>query len=512
MSGRIGRCWMAVLLLLGWQAVAQSPVENLRKYDLFRERLNRDFLYCSGDASLQGSYLPMESRRMAADGTVTAYWADGTWWLGHYVAMLATEQARLKMEGDSAAARQSLAELRQALRVYDRLDCMAEPCWGGDSCTNGFYLRDDLPASMAERFGAGRILSDYAQHCGDRQSLANGPSQDQAWASYLGLALVQALTDDTLLHAHAASIARRLLQSMQDTDAQGKEHWQVTNPVNGDLLQPSGDIQWLRYAHARACEQLTGDSVTFGEAHTLAARQLWSLIQDNFTLDKKGHYNWYGVLALSTVINERGGTGGSTCEWLANRCQELTRLRPDLQQPMLFPHFPLISLLLYPQEPRNMVRKTVYESLLDAAPAEGAFRLLRNGAWVQSQAPWHSLSLFCPWHDTDEGRFNMLDYMLLYNLYRLVYAPEKPSAVGEVASLRVAVFPNPAAEEVQVRLADANGAWCCSLCDLQGRLLQRQTAEGNSLRLDLSAYAPGCYFLQVTAGNRTAAVVKMVKL
>ena len=206
MSGKIGRCLVTALLLLGWQAGAQSPVENLRKYNSFRERLNRDFLYRSGDATLQGSYLPMESRQTAADGTVTAYWADGTWWLAHYVAVLATEQARLEMEGDSAAALQSLAELRQALRVYDRLDCMAEPCWGGDSCTNGFYLRDDLPASMAELFGAGRILSDYAQHCGDRQSLANGPSQDQAWASYLGLALVQALTDDTLLHAHAAQI------------------------------------------------------------------------------------------------------------------------------------------------------------------------------------------------------------------------------------------------------------------------------------------------------------------
>ena len=511
MSGSIVRCWMAVLLLLPLQAGAQSPVENLRKYNMFRERLNQNFLYSSGDASFQGSYLPMESRRTAVDGTVTAYWADGTWWLAHYVAVLATEQARLKLEGDTVAAHRTLEELRQAMRVYDRLDYEAEPCWGGDSCTNGFYLRDDVPASMAEVFGSGRILSDYAQHCGDSQSLANGPSQDQAWASYIGLALVQTLTDDTLLHADAASIARRLLKSMQYTDAQGTEHWQVTNPVNGDVLQPSSDIQWLRYAHARACERLTGDSVSFGEAGTLAARQLWNLIQDNFTLDKKGHYNWYGVLALSTVIDERGGTGGTTYEWIVDRCQELTRLRPDLKQPMLFPHFPLISLLLYPQSPRTMLKKSLYESLLDAAPAEGAFRLMRNGEWVQSPAPWHSLSLFCPWHDADEGRFNMLDYMLLYNLYRLVYAPEKPSAVGEAASLRVAVFPNPAEEMVQVQLADANGAWCCSLCDLQGRLLQRQVSEGSSQILDMSAYAPGCYFLQVTDGNRATAVVKIVK-
>ena len=79
--------------------------------------------------------------------------------------------------------------------MYDRLDALAEPCWGGDSCTNGFYLRDDIPAEMAGVLGVGRILSDYAQHCGDSQSLSNGPSQDQAWASFMGLALVQALTD-----------------------------------------------------------------------------------------------------------------------------------------------------------------------------------------------------------------------------------------------------------------------------------------------------------------------------
>ncbi|MBP5396114.1 MAG: T9SS type A sorting domain-containing protein [Bacteroidales bacterium] len=511
MSCRIGLCRIVGLLLLCLHAEAQSPIENLRKYNSFRERFNREFLYRTGDASVQGSYLPMESLQMMPDGSVTAYWADGTWWLGHYVAMLATEQARLKLEGDSVAALRTLEELRQALRAYDRLDAWAEPCWGGDSCTNGFYLRDDIPAEMAEVLGVGRILSDYAQHCGDSQSLSNGPSQDQAWASFMGLALVQALTDDTLLHAQSASVARRLLKAMQYTDAKGSESWQVTKPVTGAVHQSSGDIQWLKYAHARACELLTGDKVVFGNASSAASKQLWGTIQQVFTLDKKGHYNWYGVMALSTVINEKGSDlSACTCDWLVGKSQELARLRPDLQQPMLFPHFPLISLLLYPQKPKSLPGASLYESILDTAPSGGAFRRYADGAWDTTPAPWNSLSLFCPWH-LEEGDFNMLDYMLLYNLYRLVYAPEKPQPVVEYAPVRVNVFPNPTAGRLWLEFSGELQVNVCRLYDLQGRLLKQMELREKTTEIDLTEYAPGCYLLQLSDGNSRAAVVKVMK-
>ena len=62
-----------------------------------------------------------------------------------------------------------------------------------------------------------------------------------------------------------------------------------------------------------------------------------------------------------------------------------------------------------------------YEAYLNTAPASGCITSEVNGEVVRTGAPWHSLSLFCPWHTSVTGDGNMLDYMLLYNLYRLVY-------------------------------------------------------------------------------------------
>ena len=416
---------VASACLFAVQLFSQTPELNRFKYDFYRMNLLERFMLFSGDGMEQGTCLPMESLRLDAEGRQTAYWADGTWWQGHYVAMLATEYARLRMEGDTLSAFSTLKELHQALRVYVRLDSMAETCWNGRPECNGFYLRDDVPQSMASSFNVQQIVSDYRRRCGDTLSTSNGPSQDQAWATYLGLALVLRLVDgDSTAEVRelAVNVARQVVRGMQHTDAKGREHWQVVNPVNGFLVQKEGDIQWLKYAHARAYEVLTGDETRFGNALSVASRRTFRLIQNNFLIDKHGHFNWYGVLALSTVINEKGSAGRCTYEWLVDRTQSLAKKRPDLEQPIMFPHFPLISLLLYPQQPSKMLPASLYEDLLGSAPNNGAYRrVLTDGKMEHTYAPWHTLSLFCPWHNEDTGDFNMIDYMLLYNLYRLVY-------------------------------------------------------------------------------------------
>ena len=405
-------------------AFSQTTELNRMKYDFYRMNLLTKFMFFSDDGMKQGSCQPMESLRSERDGGKTAYWADGTWWQGHYIALLATEYARLRMEGDTLSASSTLRELHQALRVYVRLDSMAETCWNGRPACNGFYLRDDVPGSMG--FDGLKIVSDYQRRCGDTLSTSNGPSQDQAWATYLGLALVLRLVDgDSTAEVRelAANVARQMVRGMQHTDAKGREHWQVVNPVNGILVQKEGDIQWLKYAHARAYQVLTGEEIRFGKALSATSRRTFKVIQNNFLIDKHGHFNWYGVLALSTVINEKGSGGKCTYDWLVDRTQALAKKRPDLEQPIMFPHFPLISLLLYPQQPSKMLPASFYEDLLGGAPNEGAYRRVLSGGQVEhTGAPWHTLSLFCPWHNEDTGDFNMIDYMLLYNPYRLVYS------------------------------------------------------------------------------------------
>lgn len=490
---------------------AQSPIENLQKYQTFRQRLCTDFMHDVQGAMRQASCLPMECRRVTPDGKVTAYWADGTWWLGHYVAVLATEYRRLQQEGQTEAAERSLEDLRRALCVYDRLDRMAELCWGRDTSTNGFYLRDDVPATYRDTFGVDEIHSDYARKCGDLNATANGPSQDQAWASYLGLALVNAVVDDVPLKQHASRIAERLLRAMQYTDAKGNESWQVVNPVTAAVMQPSSDIAWLKYAHAQAYHVLTGKSCTFGNALDSASRQIWQLIQQNFSLDKKGHYNWYGVLSLSAVINENPMDTGTTFDWLTDKCRKLSAMRPDLQQPLMFPHLPLINYLLYSQPKAKLPPDTLYERLLDAAPSEGGHYYAWMDSTGRTPAPWHSLSLFCPWQEAENSEFNMMDYLLLYNLYRIVYAPEKPEGMQLVKNLEVSIWPNPVGEKLYLHFPEDAGIRCCRLYGVDGRVLRQMEIISSGMEVDVSDLSPGFYYLRFSAGKQCLNVSKFIK-
>ena len=105
----------------------------------------------------------------------------------------------------------------------------------------------------------------------------------------------------------------------------------------------------------------------------------------------------------------------------------------------------------------------------------------------------------------------MLDYMLLYNLYRLVYAPEKPQPVVEYAPVRVNVFPNPTAGRLWLEFSGELQVNVCRLYDLQGRLLKQMELREKTTEIDLTEYAPGCYLLQLSDGNSRTAVVKVMK-
>jgi hypothetical protein len=120
-------------------------------------------------------------------------------------------------------------------------------------------------------------------------------------------------------------------------------------------------------------------------------------------------------------MNDRGASEKNSYDWLVRRCEQIAKKRPDLQQPLIFPHLPLISAILHGYDGKNPQPAAQYEAYLNSAPFEGAFHTGSDSLEQHSAVPWHSLSLFCPWHTNDKGHFNMLDYMLLYNSYRLVY-------------------------------------------------------------------------------------------
>ena len=410
---------IAIMLAAILPLFSQTPAENASKYKKFRQRLVQEMMYSTGDAMVKGSHLPME-RRYLYKGERVGQWADAVWWQGHYLAVLATEYALQRRDGESTAA--TLKELRLALDVYRRLDLSAERCFGDTSpqTPNGFYIRDDVGKTEATFMKLRHVNSDYTYYCGQTDARRNAPSQDQAWASYLGFALIQKLVDDTLLHHEVADLTERMVRGMQWTDATGRVHWQIMNPVTGAVVQKEGDIQWLQYAHGEIGTRLSGKYLHAGRSDKPQWRNTWNLLEQNVLVDRDGHFTWYGVLALATVLND--GAGQQDCyPWLVRTCDKVVRRRPDLQQSLIFPHLPLINLVLHGTEGRELLPKELYEAYLNAAPASGYITTEVDGEVVRTAPPWHSLSLFCPWHTDKTGDANMLDYMLLYNLYRLVY-------------------------------------------------------------------------------------------
>ncbi len=415
---RITIVLMIISLFFGF-VQAQTPDENAEKYEFYRQRLKNDFIYFTGDGHVKGSHIPMEARRENSNKKV-GYWADAIWWQGHYVAVLATEYRLLQLRGRNTDS--TLQELKAALDVYDRLDWEAELCWQGDSALNGFYLRDDVDQTIAPKINIDVVSSDYLNHCGKSETSGNAPSQDQAWGTYLGFALAKKLVDDTTVHRQIEDITTRIIKGMQYTDANGKQEWQIMNPVTGGMIQTKGDIQWLKFAHASVGEILTDNTLHFDKSDKSLWKTIWNVLQNNLLIDKNGHFTWYGVMALSTVINEWGSGEDNCYDWLIKTNAKIVAKRPDLEQSLFFPHLPLANVVLYGYSGTNPLGKAPYLLYLDAAPKEGAC----HTDTVQSPAPWHSLSIFCPWHTKDVGEFNMLDYMLLYNLYELIYDMHLP--------------------------------------------------------------------------------------
>lgn len=398
------------------QILAQSTLSNEAKYDTLRNRLRTEFLYYTGNGMERGTSLLME-RKYQSNRGLTGLWADAVWWQGHYLALLATEYARLQRDGKPTEA--TLEELRCAVQVYERLDLEAESCWGCDTIQkcNGFYIRDDINRDDTSRFNLNWLVSDYSNHCGHINTTGNSPSQDQAWASYLGFALVQKLVDDSSLCQKVAEISEKMITAMQYKSG-GQTVWAIVNPVNGIEIQPQSDIAWLAYAHATIGGLLSGHPVSSQRAKK--GRSTWNMVQSIMLAAKNGNFRWYGVLAMSTVMNE-GGASGNCYEWLVRTCEKIAQKRPDLQQDIIFPHLPLIYLILYGKEGKELLPRSSYDSYLNSAPIDGCITHYINGKTVRNTPPWHSVSLFCPWHLTETGQVNMVDYLLLFNLVELVY-------------------------------------------------------------------------------------------
>ena len=405
-------------------AYSQASKTAEEKYDYYRTQLKQRFMYYTQNPDIKGSHLPIELIKVDTKGKTTAYWADATWWQGHYIAMLALEYRNLQLKKLSTES--TLQELRWAVATLKRLDANAESYWNGKDTVNGFFLRDDVSPDLNIAINVDFINSDYKANFGDTLTLSNAPSQDQIWACYLGFALVIKLVDDEPLRNEVTNLARSFVRCMQYTDERERSRWRIVNPITNQVVQKSGDVQWMKRGHVLAGEYIVNEDLHFGKSDNILWGIVWSFLKNNCLKRKTGNFVWYGIYCCAVVGNDYGRGVDNIYDWMAKQCKGIALMRPDLQQEIMFPHLPLIAALLHGYEGNNPIAPDVYERYLASAPDNGGFRIHTDNGVQATEAPWHSLSLFCPWHINDYGYFNMLDYMLLYNAYNIVYKSGDP--------------------------------------------------------------------------------------
>jgi hypothetical protein len=419
---------------------AQTYQDNLEKYWHYRNRLKEQFMYFSEDASIPGSHIIAENRDTNKYWDPQIRWGDAMWLYGHYIGVLALEYNLLKINGQGT--QETLDELNWAFDTYERLDYYAEPCFynilgnQGQPSLNGFFLRDDVPESCSTFFDNLRIESDYVNACLQNPQ-GNCNSQDQCYLMLLGLRLVNDLVDDGNIQARTDFIAGLVISSMRWFNPLTMNWvWEIRNPVN--LGVPAGgqvlELESYCWAAAEAAGSITGNNEhkgysSFSKAQFDIVQGLtWQMLQGGIQgLDK---FAGYYTMVLSTILNEGGGYGpyidGNSYDWLCE-LYELTEAYEGMGPGIgLFPHLAALSEILHGYNGNNHRSASFYEeTFLNDAPPCGSYYYVDPNNPGQSRPPWHTLALFCPWHrgpiTAFSGDYTMLDYMMLYNAYFLVY-------------------------------------------------------------------------------------------
>jgi hypothetical protein len=153
----------------------------------------------------------------------------------------------------------------------------------------------------------------------------------------------------------------------------------------------------------------------------------------------------------------------------------------------------------YPCLRENVFQTEITTNYLRGGIASAETVLTRRYYWlaaaVQSAvAMAHSLE-----GDTSSSFTTADDYMVLVGCNTGGVAEQH----GPLVAPAVRVLPNPCAGNAELRLAsDIRGPFTVRVCDAAGRVVLRQTANANTMRLDLHGNRAGLYFCTVAAAGR----------
>ena len=396
---------------------ADTTAENLDKYRRLRQRLITEFTSV-GDAPGQSQPAPERN-----DTTGWMKWGDGTIALGFYIGVLASEHHMLSNPsrfpgadgGDAGQLDRTRNELYYALVALERLDRSADAAFDAPCSTspalNGFFLRDDVPASITARFpGITTIESDFI----DPTLTNKEESQDQVYHLQHGLALVVALVPPSVVVHGRPLRAFAIEQADRITRHFAKGDWIIRNPACGNRAVNRGEnALGYSYGEALAAKYITAGAVS--PTPPALSMTVWNTLRQPSNPTYNDEDNLHMALSIMAVGD---GYGMDTPQVLAT-----------LAETQEWPMYPLLHRALHPASPGfcttapavNARARTQLDELPASAdpscpgtsgPASHGFTTHNRYIRGKSQA-------YVGPQGCENIRYHGLDYMLLHNLYAI---------------------------------------------------------------------------------------------
>ena len=457
--------------LISFSLLAQTEQENLIKYKHYRQRFNQYFMYV-GDKSGESLVVGTRNRDMTSK---LCFGQHGVHF-GYYLGMLATEYQLLVRNRQEQAANSTLEELRYALLAYKEQMDRCEYYWDKEPCLDGFFIRENVPVNYLDtNTVSGRNHYDYLNtglsvenifksDSGTMSGLSNGQpayvnglyeihekkepmSQDEAYGVMMGMALVAkcvpALAEDA---KHIFELITLHIIGMNDCQNCRYSGYEIKKPDCNSVSESTGGVTaFFGYGIAAAGAKVTGKDMeyfynTFDAKKYSNMRQTYletgkmkiSIGKNNMYMLWKicgrgipGSQEWNRSMA-STLAAIGDSWGKKTDKSLMKNCYWTKGSKPHDWRTFY------LSLwrFLHDKQPDNQEKQLIRKEL-DAAPFDGPYNFktsthpsnFASGGWAyvyryratlaeQFEGSWFT------------GVFNGLDYMLMYNLYQLLYAED----------------------------------------------------------------------------------------
>ncbi|MDD2563323.1 MAG: hypothetical protein PHU27_03800 [Salinivirgaceae bacterium] len=448
-------------------------------YERYRERLREHFIVIDSCVEHQGVNIPATEINYSEN---RMEWSDGNSNMSHYLSILATEFAI--QSNQQKPTLQTRSELLYALMALERLDLYSETFLRTNSNNeseypvlivnpraniNGFHNRDDVSSefwkSHKHHFKTDSFRSVYTH--------ANDPalSQDNIIHHLEGLTLVSVLVNkisikDIPIHFDTpiipnylknrgiwagdsidckkwvADIAKRYVLLIQNKTKKRlpkpllgvRTHWYIANPLNNELVEEGSgsdlDLSiFFHYGFIETARFLTGENHRryhgLSPTHGMIFKTLMRYRQiklPGFIPNIPIKFDDYKIRSLATTGNPMG-----------NETFELLLHHRNHSAIFKYEHFPLIWLILHSKNATQHlldvgiyeIEKSYYDTLFMDIP--------KNGSNDCNSKNWKSTSR-CVWPEhlpkTSEigHEYSGMDFMMLFNLYRLVFIVHKDNS------------------------------------------------------------------------------------